>query len=81
VAIGQNEGKCSFESIIDRHGVKEPGLLRLAKTAHVTDVSEEINKVSIALGLETITIGYNLLFPEDEENLTEKFEVSDALNA
>jgi hypothetical protein len=81
VAIGQKEGKCSFESIIERYGVKESGLLRLAKTLHVTDVSEEINKGSITLGREAITIGYNLLFPKDEENLTGKFEVSDALNA
>ena len=31
VELGHHENRCSFESIILKYGLKEPGLLRLAK--------------------------------------------------
>src|SRR5512140_973542 len=52
VELGHKDGRCSFESIILKYGVKEPGLLRLAKIVQGADVSEDIDKDSIARGLE-----------------------------
>ena len=75
------DGSCSFESIILKYGLKEPGLLRLAKIVHAADVSEDIDKDPIARGLEAIATGYGLRFPDDEENLDHQFEVYDALYA
>ena len=75
------DGSCSFESIIQKYGLKEPGLLRLAKIVHAADVSEDIDKDPIARGLEAIASGYSLRYPEDEENLVHQFEVYDALYA
>ena len=79
--LGHHDGRCSFESIILKYGLKEPGLLRLAKIVHAADVSEDLDTDPIARGLEAIASGYSLRFPEDEENLAAQFELYDALYA
>jgi hypothetical protein len=79
--LGHVDGRCSFESIIVKYGLKEPGLLRLAKIVHAADVDADIDNDPIARGLEAIASGYSLRFPEDMENLEHQFEVYDALYA
>jgi len=81
VALGHHEGRCSFESIMLKYGLKEPGLLRLAKIVHAADVSQDIDTDPLARGLEAIASGFSLRFPEDEENLAHQFDVYDALYA
>ena len=81
VELGHVDGRCSFESIIVKYGLKEPGLLRLAKIVHAADVDKDIDTDPIARGLEAIASGYSLRFPEDIENLEHQFEVYDALYA
>ncbi len=81
VELDHHDGRCSFESIILKYGLKEPGLLRMAKIVHAADVSEDIDKEPIARGLEAIASGYSLRFPEDLENLEHQFEVYDGLYA
>lgn len=81
VELGHVEGRCSFESIIHKYGLKEPGLLRLAKIVHAADVSEDIDKDPIARGLEALASGFSLRFPEDSENLAHQFYLYDALYA
>ncbi len=76
VELGHQEGRCSFESIILKYGLKEPGLLRLAKIVHSADVAADIDLDPIARGLEAIASGFSLRFPEDEENLAYQFEVA-----
>ena len=43
VELGHHDGRCSFESIILKYGLKDPGLLRLAKIVHAADVAEDID--------------------------------------
>jgi hypothetical protein len=81
VELGHHEGRCSFESIIAKYELKDPGLLRLAQIVHAADVSEDIDKDPIARGLEAIASGYSMIYPEDLENLEAQFEVYDALYA
>ena len=81
VELGHHEGRCSFESIILKYGLKEPGLLRLAKIVHAADVSADIDSDPIARGLEAVASGYSQRFPDDLENLAAQFEVYDALYA
>ena len=81
VELGHADGRCSFESIILKYGLKEPGLLRLARIVHAADVNEDIDKDPIAHGLEAIASGFSLRFPEDNDNLLHQFEVYDALYA
>ena len=81
VELGHVDGRCSFESMIVKYDLKEPGLLRLAKIVHTADVEKDIDTDPIARGLEAIASGYSLRFPEDMENLEHQFEVYDALYA
>jgi len=81
VELGHHEGRCSFEAIMDKYGLVEPGLARLAKIVHAADVAADIDTDPIARGLEAIASGYSLRYPDDEENLARQFEVYDALYA
>jgi hypothetical protein len=81
VELGHHEGRCSFESIMLKYDLREPGLVRLAQIVHAADVDADIDKDPIGRGLEAIASGYSLLFPEDLENLEHQFEVYDALYA
>jgi hypothetical protein len=81
VALGHGEGRCSFESIMLTYGLKEPGLVRLAKIVHAADIEKDIDTDPIARGLEAIARGFSLRFPGDTENLAHQFEVYDALYA
>ena len=81
VELGHVDGRCSFDSIILKYGLKEPGLLRLAKIVHAADIAEQLDSDPIARGLEAIATGYSLRYPEDKENLVHQFEVYDALYA
>jgi hypothetical protein len=81
VELGHQDGKCSFETIISKYGLSEPGLLRLAKIVHAADISAEMDTDPIARGLKAIATGYSLRFPDDLENLSHQFEVYDALYA
>jgi hypothetical protein len=81
VELGHHDGKCSFEAIVAKYELKDPALLRLAKIVHSADVAADVDKDPIAQGLKAIAIGYSLRFPDDEENLSNQFEVYDALYA
>jgi hypothetical protein len=81
VELGHHDGRCSFESIILKYDLKDPGLLRLAKIIHAADVSEDIESDPIARGLEAIASGFSLRFPDDLENLGGQLGVYDALYA
>ena len=81
VELGHKDGLCSFESIILKYGLTEPGLLRLAKIVHAADVAADVDSDPIGRGLDAIARGYSLRFPEDMENLEHQFEVYDALYA
>ncbi len=79
VELGHKDGRCSFESIMLKYDLKDPGLQRLAKIVHAADVEEDIDSDPIARGLEAIASGFSLRYPDDEENLSIQFEVYDAL--
>jgi hypothetical protein len=81
VELGHHDGRCSFESIILKYELKEPGLLRLAQIVHGADVAADIDSDPIAHGLEALASGYSLRYPNDHENLAHQFEVYDALYA
>lgn len=81
VELGHHEGRCSFEAILLKYGLKEPGLVRLAQIVHAADVAADIDTDPIARGLEAIATGFSLRFPEDGENLGHQFDVYDALYA
>jgi len=80
VELGHKDGKCSFESIIEKYGLTDKALLRLAKVVHAAD-SKDLSSDPLAAGLEAIAVGCGLRFPDDKENIEHQFEVYDALYA
>ena len=81
VELGHVDGRCSFESIMHKYGLKEPGLLRLAKIVHAADIADDIDTDQIARGLEALASGFSLRYPEDNENLAHQLDLYDALYA
>jgi hypothetical protein len=81
VELGHHGNRCSFESILLKYDLNEPGLLMLAKIVHAADIATEIETHPIGRGLEAIASGYSLRFPDDLENLEHQFELYDALYA
>lgn len=81
VELGHHEGRCSFEAIIRKYNLKDPGLLRMAQIVHAADVAEDIDTDPLARGLEALATGFSLRFPEDVENLSHQFDLYDALYA
>ena len=41
VELGHKNGKCSFETIIEKYGLTDPALLRLAKIVHAADIEAD----------------------------------------
>ncbi len=81
VELGHHGGKCSFEAIIAKYELSDPGLLRLAKIVHAADIAADLHSDEIAPGLEAIATGFGILLPDDQANLEEQFLVYDALYA
>ena len=79
VELGHKDGKCSFESIIEKYELNDPALLRLARIVHAADLAADMPTHEIAPGLEAIALGYSLRFPDDTENSNRQFDVYDAL--
>jgi hypothetical protein len=81
VELGHKDGKCSFETILEKYALSDPALLRLAKIVHAADIESELQTDPLAAGLKAIAKGYSLRFPDDLENLERQFDVYDALYA
>src|SRR5512139_3773472 len=62
VELGHHDGRCSFESILLKYELKDPGLVRLAKIVHSADVEADIDKDPIARGLEAMASGFSLRY-------------------
>jgi hypothetical protein len=81
VELGHHEGKCSFETIMGKYELTDPGLLRLAKIVHAADIAADLHTDEIAPGLEAIATGFSLILPDDRATLEKQFVVYDALYA
>jgi len=76
------DGKCSFETLIEDHGLEaDPALVRLARIVHAADIEAEIDGDAAGPGLLAIGIG-GLDVESDDQRLLERATfVYDALYA
>jgi len=81
VELGHHDGKCSFEAFINKYGLKDPALLRMARIIHCADIGDDIDQEPIARGLEAIAEGFRLRYIDDVENVAMQSDVYDALYA
>jgi hypothetical protein len=61
VELGHVDGRCSFESILLKYGVRDPALDRLARIVHGADVSQDIGITPEAAGLKAIAHGFAMV--------------------
>ena len=80
VELGHHATQCSFDAIVAKYGLKDRALLRLARIVNAAD-TDHLDADPIAAGLEAIASGYSVRYPNDPENLSQQFEVYDALYA
>ena len=83
VELGHVDGRCSFESIMLKHGLMEDAaLVEVGKIVHAADVPADIDTVPEGRGLRAIAHGFSLLFGRDDRTKIElESPVYDALYA
>jgi hypothetical protein len=80
--LGHVDGRCSFESIVVKYGLDDPGLARLASIVHGADVEADMKRTPEAAGLKAIAMGFRRLYGDrDHEKLEAQMPMYDALYA
>jgi hypothetical protein len=80
VELGHKNGHCTFITIIEKYGLKDPVIHKIAEVVNAADTGN-LDKNPYAPGLEAIASGFSLMFPDDYENIENQFLVYDALYA
>lgn len=81
VELGHHEGKCTFETLIEKYNLSDPVLEDMAKIVHGADVAADMSKISEAAGLEVVSGGVLWISKNDHEALETGFLIYDALYA
>jgi len=71
VELGHVDGRCSFESIMLKYQLDDPGLKRLAQIVHGADVAADRDLSPEAAGLYAIAHGFALVHGEDDHKKIE----------
>lgn len=74
-------GLCTFEVLLEEHGLSEPGLPELARIVHGADIAGEEDATPQSAGLKAIAEGFSLLHDDDHAILAQAFPIYDALYA
>jgi hypothetical protein len=78
VELGHHGEKCSFDSIVEKYRIKDPGVLELAKIVRAAD-TDKMETVPEAAGLEAIMTGIGIVAKDDHEAIEKARQVYDAL--
>ncbi len=71
VELGHVDGRCSFESIILKYGLKDPALDRLGQIVHGADVAADMKLTPEAAGLKAIAFGFAIVHGEEDHRKIE----------
>jgi hypothetical protein len=80
VELGHHGDKCSFDAIIERYGIVDPAVLKLAQIVRAAD-TDKMESVPEAAGLEAIMTGISMTSKDDREAVEKARIVYDALYA
>ena len=75
------DGKCSFEVLVEAFCLEGSALRLLAKIVHGADVSEDVGIVPEAAGLQAAAHGFAAICHDDHRKLELEFPLYDALYA
>lgn len=80
--LGHVDGRCSFESVLLKYGLEDPGLRRMAAIVHAADISGEPGGSPEGPGLKAIAEGFRQVHGlDDQSKLRATAPVYDALYA
>ena len=79
VELGHHDGKCSFETIMEKYNLTDPALKCLAEIVHGADVKEDLHKIPESAGLRAIAYGFYLMVDDDHKKIELEFPIYDAL--
>lgn len=78
VELGHRNGKCSFETIMEKYGLKDPVLIELAKIVHAADTTDT-QVAPEGIGLNAIMTGARFNVGNDFEAVDRAAYVYEAL--
>ncbi len=80
--LGHVDGRCSFESILVKYGLRDPALQLLGRMVHGADIAADRDIVPEAAGLYAIAHGFAIAHGDDDhEKLRLETPMYDALYA
>jgi len=81
VELGHKDGKCTFETIMEKYKIKDLILTKISQIVHAADIEEELHKVPEAAGILALFSGLRLIAKDDFEALEIGFKIWDSLYA
>jgi len=80
VELGHHGAECSFDAIIQKYQLTDPGLQRLALIVRGADTDAK-DLTPQSRGLDAIAEGFRMIYDDDHELLAREMPVYDALYA
>lgn len=81
VELGHKDGKCTFETIMEKYKIEDPILMKVAQIVHAADIEEDLHKAPEAAGILALFSGLRLMAKDDFEALEIGFKIWDSLYA
>jgi hypothetical protein len=81
VELGHHHGRCSFETILHKHGLTDPALHEIAAMVHDADLDDDKFRTPEAPGLDAIVRGLGLVIEDDHALLALTDRLYDGLYA
>jgi hypothetical protein len=75
------DGLCTFEVLVQEHGIDDPAIALLARIVHGADIADDRDATPQSLGLLAVAEGFSLLGLPDHRQLELSLPVYDALYA
>jgi hypothetical protein len=75
------DGLCSFEVLVEEHGIDDPAVHLLARIVHGADVAEDRDATPESRGLLAVAEGFHYAYADDHAQLEAELPVYDALYA
>jgi hypothetical protein len=75
------DGLCTFEVLVEEHGIDDPAIAKLARIVHGADIAGDRDATPESRGLLAVAEGFHLLELDDHRQLELSLPVYDALYA
>ena len=79
--LGHRDGRCTFDTLLDKYELRAPGLRRMAEIVRAADLPHEEGAPPESAGVLAIFDGISDVCPTDEDRLAHGGAVCEALYA